>query len=254
MGEWFREQALGGAMPVALVVATLAGMASFLSPCVLPLVPGYLAYMTGLTGAELENRRRRSHVLAGTLLFLSGLTFVLMTQVVTFGAVGSWLFERQTLTVQVFGLVVIIFGIAFMGLIPILQRHMRLPGRPDVGLGAAPVLGVLMGIGWTPCIGPTLGTVIGLASATGTASRGVALGIAYAMGLGVPFLITGLMYSRSLGAIKFVRRHQVWVTRIGGLLLVSIGLLFLTGYWELFVQYVQVRLLDTPLGDVGSDL
>lgn len=254
MADWFRSQAFSGAMPVAVAVAVLAGMASFLSPCVLPLVPGYLAYMTGLSGAELQNQRRLSRVLAGTLLFLGGLTFVMMTEVVTFGTIGSWLVAREQATIRVLGALVVALGLIYMDVIPGFQREFRLHFSPGVGLGAAPVVGMLMGIGWTPCIGPTLGTVIGLSSASGTVGRGMVLGLAYSIGLGVPFLVVGLTYSRSLRAIKLLRSHQVWVMRAGGGLLVTVGLLFVTGYWEVVTSYIQTRLLDTPLSEFGSGL
>jgi cytochrome c-type biogenesis protein len=137
-----------------------------------------------------------------------------------------------------------VFGLAFAGLVPFLQRDWRVHRIPAVGLAAAPLLGVLFGLGWTPCIGPTLGAITALSFNEATAGRGALLSGVYALGLGIPFVVVGLLYSRALGAIAFVRRHQAWVTRTGGLMLVVVGVLLVTGWWDTAVTWVQSELVS----------
>ena len=156
MGEWFHDTAASGSLLLAIPVALIAGLVSFFSPCVIPLLPGYLSYATGLSGADLE-RARRGRLLLGSLLFVLGFSLVFVLFGALFGALGEWLFEwRREITV-VLGSLTILLGLAFAGLVPFLQRDWRVHTVPAVGLGAAPVLGFLFGLGWTPCIGPTLG-------------------------------------------------------------------------------------------------
>jgi cytochrome c-type biogenesis protein len=135
----------------------------------------------------------------------------------------------------VLGVVTIVLGLAFLGLIPFLQRDVRLHKVPAVGLAAAPLLGVLFGLGWTPCIGPTLAAVQTLALNEGTAGRGALLSLSYSLGLGIPFIVAGLAYRRMLGAVGWVRRHQLWVVRAGGVMLVAVGVLLVTGIWDQWV-------------------
>ena len=234
VADWFVEQVSQGAMPVALAVAATAGAVSFLSPCVVPLLPGYVSYATGLSGADLEDDRHRGRMLLGTSLFVLGFTAWFVVVGMTTGALGAWLFDYQRVITQVLGAVTIVVGLVFMGL-PFLQRDVRVHRLPAVGIGAAPLLGLLFAIGWTPCLGPTIVTVQSMAIAEGTASRGVLLSVAYSLGLGLPFILLGLAYRRTLGAVRWVRRHQVWVTRAGGLMLVLVGVLLLTGWWDLLV-------------------
>jgi cytochrome c-type biogenesis protein len=201
---------------------------------VVPLLPGYLSYATGLSGVDLENGRRGRMVL-GSLLFVLGFSFVFVVLGTLSGALGEWLF-RYTREISVaLGLFTILVGVAFIGLVPWLQRDVRVHRVPAVGLAAAPLLGVLFGLGWTPCIGPTLSAVQALALHEGTAIRGATLSVAYSLGLGIPFLVAGLAFRRTLGAVKWVRRHQVWVTRIGGMMLIVVGLLLVTGLWDQWV-------------------
>ncbi|MGH3509422.1 MAG: cytochrome c biogenesis CcdA family protein [Nocardioidaceae bacterium] len=223
-----------GSLLLALPVAAAAGLVSFLSPCVVPLLPGYLSYATGLSGADLENARRGRMVL-GSFLFVLGFTCVFVVLGGVAGSLGAWLIIYQRQISIVLGALTIVVGLAFLGAIPLLQRDVRIHRVPAVGLAAAPMLGVLFAIGWTPCVGPTLSAVEALALHEGTATRGAVLSAAYSFGLGLPFILAGLMYRRMLGAIRWVRRHQVWVTRVGGLMLIVLGLLLVTGLWDQWV-------------------
>ena len=243
MGEWFRDTALSGSLLLAMPVALVAGLVSFFSPCVIPLLPGYLSYATGLTGADLE-QARRSRMLIGSLLFVLGFAVVFMLFGALFGAMGEWLIEwRRELTV-ILGSMTILLGLAFAGLLPFLQRDWRVHRVPAVGLAAAPFLGFLFGLGWTPCIGPTLAAIYTLSFDNATAGRGALLSAVYALGLGLPFIVAGLAYRRALGAFGFVRRHQAWVMRVGGLMLVAVGVLLVTGWWDQAVTWLQVNLIS----------
>ncbi len=229
----------GGSLLLAIPIAFVAGLLSFLSPCVLPLVPGYLSYVTGLTGAELageavegeSSEPRRSKVMLGTLLFIAGFSAVFVAYGVLFGSLGGWLIEYEQQITRVLGVLVIVMGVAFMGFVPRLQREARVHKKVPVGLWGAPLLGVLFGLGWTPCIGPTLAAVQTLAFTEGSAARGALLSVAYCLGLGLPFLLVGLAFRKGLGALSWVKQHYALVTRIGGALLIVIGLLLVTGLW-----------------------
>jgi cytochrome c-type biogenesis protein len=234
LGSWFRDTALDGSLLLAVPVAMVAGLVSFFSPCVVPLLPGYLSYTTGLSGADLASARR-GRMLAGSLLFVLGFSFVFVSFGALFGQVGDWLWEYQRQVTVVLGLLTILVGIAFLGVVPWLQRDWRIHRVPAVGLAAAPLLGVLFGLGWTPCIGPTLGAITTLAVNEGSAERGALLSFVYCLGLGLPFVVAALAYRRMLGAIGWVRRHQQWVTRLGGLMLVAVGVLLVTGWWDVLV-------------------
>src|SRR5512139_3237616 len=234
----FAELVATGSLLVALPVAVLAGLVSFVSPCVLPLVPGYLSYVTGLTGSDLAEQRRW-RLVAGGALFVLGFSIVFVTYGVAFGGLGHWLAEYRDPITRVLGAVTIVFGLAFMGLIPGLQRTMK-PGRtPSAGLAGAPVLGLLFGLGWTPCIGPTLSAIQTLAFTEASAGRGAVLSFAYCVGLGLPFILTALAYRRALGAFALVKRHYQLVVRIGGGMLVVIGVLLVTGWWGGLIASLQ---------------
>jgi cytochrome c-type biogenesis protein len=234
MDDMIRDGSLLLAAPLAL----LAGLVSFLSPCVLPLLPGYVSYMTGLSGADLQSgvpARLRGRMLAGSVLFVLGFSAVFVSYGVLFGAIGDLLLEHQQTITRVLGVLVIVLGLAFMGAIPLLQRDVRVHRVPDVGVAAAPMLGVLFGLGWTPCIGPTLAAVLSLSYTEASAARGAFLTLVYCLGLGIPFVLSALAFRWMLGAVGWVRRHQVWITRVGGAMLVLVGLLLVTGAWDRLV-------------------
>jgi len=227
---------VGGSLLLAVPVAALAGLVSFLSPCVLPLVPAYLSYVTGLAGVDLATVRRGRMVLGGAL-FVLGFTAVFVSFGAFFGYVGNDLLAHQALIQRVLGTLTVALGMVFLGLVPQLARDVRVHRVPAVGLVGAPMLGVMFGLGWTPCIGPTLGAVLALASTSAGAGRGALLTAVYCLGLGLPFLATAVAYRRALGAFGWVKRHYVWVVRLGGVMLVVLGLLLVTGLWnELSVQ------------------
>ena len=235
LGTWFRDTALDGSLLLAVPVALVAGLVSFFSPCVVPLLPGYLSYATGLSGADLE-QARRGRMLAGSLLFVLGFSFVFVAYGTLFGGLGAWLFSNQRNLSFWLGLITILLGVAFLGAIPWLQRDYRFHKVPEVGLLAAPLLGVLFGLGWTPCIGPTLGAILSLATQETSAERGAFLAFVYCLGLGIPFVVAALAYRRMLGGVRWVRRHQQWVTRLGGLMLIVVGLAMVTGWWDAWVD------------------
>jgi cytochrome c-type biogenesis protein len=238
IGDAFEHTVLSGSLLLALPVALVAGAVSFFSPCVLPLLPGYLSYATGLSGVDLEQAKRGRMVL-GSLLFVLGFSVVFVSYGALFGSLGDWLTVYRRPISVVLGAFTIVLGVVFAGLVPWLQRDVRVHRVPAVGLSAAPLLGVLFGVGWTPCIGPTLSAVELLAMGQGTAGRGALLSLVYALGLGIPFIVAGLAFRRMLGAVRWVRRHQVWVTRLGGTMLVVVGLLLVTGLWDHWVVQLQ---------------
>lgn len=236
MGEWFSSTVLQGSLLLAVPVALVAGAVSFFSPCVVPLLPGYVSYMTGLSGADLEAARgHRGRLLSGSVLFVLGFSLVFLTYGLLFGALGGWFSAYQGPITRAMGVVTIVLGLAFLGWVPFLQRDVRVHRVPAVGVAAAPLLGILFGLGWTPCIGPTLSAVLSLSLNEASAARGTMLAFAYSMGLGLPFVFAALAFRRMLGAVDWVRRHQAWVTRLGGAMLVAVGLLLVSGAWEVIV-------------------
>ena len=197
-----------GSLLLALPIAFLAGIIAFVSPCVLPLAPGYISYVTGLTGAELgEQGRHRSRVLLGSILFVLGFSIVFVSYGVLFGSIGARLLEYQTVIDRVLGVLLIVMGLAFMGMIPALQRERRMHMIPKWGVAGAPLLGLLFGLGWSPCIGPTLAAVQSLAFTEASAARGALLSFVYCLGLGLPFILLGLAFSRSMRALSWVKSH-----------------------------------------------
>ncbi|KUN93641.1 cytochrome c biogenesis CcdA family protein [Streptomyces caeruleatus] len=234
------ETVMSGALLLALPIALLGGLISFFSPCVLPLVPGYLSYVTGVTGTDLAEARR-GRMVAGASLFVLGFTAVFVSSGALFGYFGDTLQEHKDVLTRVLGVLMIVMGVFFMGLMPwMTQREFRFHKRPVTGLVGAPFLGALFGIGWTPCLGPTLTSVIALSYNEASAGRGAILTVAYCLGLGLPFVLAAVAFRKALGAFAWVKRHYVWVMRIGGTMMIATGVLLLTGAWDRIVQEMQV--------------
>lgn len=228
-----------GPLPLALAVATLAGLVSFLSPCILPLVPGYLSYVTGLVGADLDHPQR-GRVVAGVSLFTAGFSAVFITATVVAAQAGRLLIEHGRLVQVAVGLLVIVLGVAFLGLIPGLRNEWRIHKLPRAGLLGAPVFGAVFALSWVPCLSPTLTAVMALSGAGGDTGRAVVLAIGYCLGIGVPFLVFGLGLRRLAGVVRVIRRNSRWVTRIGGALLIVVGLALVSGAWDEFVTWLKV--------------
>ncbi|WP_426625997.1 cytochrome c biogenesis CcdA family protein [Leifsonia sp. McL0607] len=218
-----------GQLLLALPIAILAGLVSFASPCVLPLVPGYLAYVGGMS--DPGAKRDRSRVLLGVALFVLGFAVVFVAYGAAFGALGLWLVRWQEVVIRVLGVLVILMGLVFIGQFSFLQRTIKPTWRPATGLIGAPLLGIVFGLGWTPCIGPTLAAISALSVGSGSPWRGALLGLFYCIGLGIPFLLVALGFDWVAGSVAFLKRHIRVINIIGGALLVVIGVLMATGLW-----------------------
>ena len=227
-----------GSLALAVPVALLAGLVSFLSPCVLPLVPGFLGYVTGMSGSALE-QERRSRLVGGAALFVAGFSAVFVLIGFSFGAVGGALAEHQYVLRRVLGVAVVGLGVLFLAEPAWAQRDVRLRWRPRAGLLGAPVLGAVFGFGWLPCMGPVLAAIYALGLGSGTSGRGAALAVAYSVGLGVPFLLVALAFGRGMRALAVLRRHHVGVKRFGGALLVVVGALLVTGWFDALTRVLQ---------------
>lgn len=258
MGETFADIAASGPLLLGVAVAAIAGLVSFFSPCILPLVPGYLAYVTGLSGADADRepprtgagggavavavpRRQRSRVLAGTLLFVAGFGTVFITTTVVAASAGRALQAQQRVLEIAGGALMLVFAAALLGLVPLMQREVRVQRLPAAGLAGAPVFGAVFALSWIPCVGPTLGAVLALGIVSGQPARAAVLAAAYTLGIGLPFLAFGLGLRWFIGAVGVIRRHGVWVTRIGAVLLALVGLALLTGAWEEFVTWLRAN-------------
>jgi cytochrome c-type biogenesis protein len=262
----FTSTVQDGPLIVAAGVSVLVGVLGFISPCVLPLVPGYLSYVAGLSapvgggageatesgGAEAvgsgggsvatatrTQRQMQRRMLYGALLFVFGFSAIFIAQGVLFGSLGAAIFDHKLAIERVLGAVTIVLGLAFMGFIPLLQREFRIHRLPPPGLLGAPLLGAAFGLAWTPCLTPTLSVVYSMSSTSGSAGRGSLLMAFYCLGLGIPFVLVALGIGWVSGALGFVRRHRFAVSRIGGGLLVVMGLLLLTGSWDHFVNWLH---------------
>jgi cytochrome c-type biogenesis protein len=248
LGSTFATTAFSGPLLLALLVSLVAGAVSFASPCVLPLVPGYLGYLSGLTAQTLQpvgaptsaaSPPRKGRLAIGVTLFVLGFALVFVAFGALAGSLGGALLRWQDPITRVLGVVVIVMGVAFLGGVPFLQREVRVHRRPPATLWGAPLLGVTFGLGWTPCIGPTLAAVMALSLEGGSPARGALLSSAYALGLGLPFVLLALGLQRSTRMLDVVRRHRRTISRVGGALLVLIGLALVTGLWGRWTQALQ---------------
>ncbi len=271
-----------GPLLLAIPVAAAAGAITFLSPCVLPLVPGYLSYITGMSGAAAATdradesdpavpggagvsgggaatavavfasqrtlpARRRGRALAGAALFVLGFSALFATYGAAIGGLGAAVYSHAKGLSQILGVVLILLGLLFAGAFErftFTGRIIKPSLRPRAGLATAPVLGVLFGLGWSPCIGPTLSAVLALGLTTGTAARGAFLAFVYALGVGVPFLLVAFAVDRGMRVLSFARRHARLITRIGGVLLIAVGVLEVTGAWSGAMLWLKVHWLS----------
>jgi cytochrome c-type biogenesis protein len=223
-----------GNLLLALAIAVAAGFIAFLSPCVLPLVPGYLGYIGGYTSEA--DRPHRSRLVLGVLLFVLGFTVVFVAYNWILGGAGFLLKSHLDLITRIAGVLIILMGLVFIGQFSFLQRTIKPSWTAATGMAGAPLLGVVFGLGWTPCIGPTLAAVLSLSTNTGSPWRGAILGLAFSIGLGIPFLLVALGLNWVTGSLAFLRRHIRLVNIIGGSLLVVIGILMVSGVWQLLMS------------------
>jgi cytochrome c-type biogenesis protein len=250
----FAEIAAAGPVLLAIGVSVLAGLVSFASPCVVPLVPGYLSYLAAVVGVEEQPgvgtpsrdrgvavRTGRLRVAGAALLFVAGFTAVFVLGTVAVLGMTTTLIANQLLLQRIGGVITILMGLVFVGFIPALQREARFTPRQVSTLAGAPLLGAVFGLGWTPCLGPTLTGVIAVASATdgATVARGVALVIAYCLGLGIPFVLLAFGSARAVQGTGWLRRHTRAIQIFGGVLLILVGAALVTGLWNDFVSWVR---------------
>jgi cytochrome c-type biogenesis protein len=237
LGELFSQTAISGALLIAIPVAMLAGLISFVSPCVLPLAPGFLGYASGMSRDDVDAPRRR--MVLGASLFVLGFSAVFVAYGALFGALGAWLIQWQDLITRILGAVVAVMGLVLAGVLPLLQRTRKPAWAPRIGIAGAPALGIVFGLGWTPCIGPTLSAIVALSLADGSPLRGAILGLAYCLGLGLPFVLLALGLHSATRAIGAIKRHMRLVNLIGGGVLVLLGILMMTGVWGQAMRGLQ---------------
>jgi len=222
---------LTGSLLAAIPIAILAGLVSFASPCVVPLVPGYLGYVSGMAGADVGAKRNRPRLVLGVLLFVAGFSAVFIVLTIVVSALGAQVQAQIDVISRILGVVVILMGLAFMGAVPFLQAEKRMHVSPRAGLAGAPLLGVAFGLGWAPCLGPTLAAVLALSLTEGSQGRGIVLAVAYCLGLGIPFLALAFWIEHSSKVLAWLRKHRVALMRIGGAMLIVLGVLLVTGLW-----------------------
>ena len=233
MRDFFINQVFDGNLLIAMFVAAIAGLISFFSPCVIPLVPGYISYATGMSDAK-----SRSRVFLGSILFVSGFTVLFISYGLLFGGLGSQIFENSRTISVVLGFLIIALGLMFL-FSEEFYRSYKPAWKTRTGLVFAPFLGFAFGIGWTPCIGPTLGAVQVLAFESATAQRGAILSAAYCFGLGLPFILTGLFLDKVEPLRKFIMRKGNLVTKIGGVILILIGVLQVSNFWDTLMNSMR---------------
>lgn len=253
VGSAFQATALSGSLLLAVAVAAAAGLVAFLSPCVLPVVPGYLGYVSGLAGQSAVGpgtgvgakraRPRTGRMLAGSALFVAGFAVVFMVLGGFAGALGYLLQEYSVWINRIAGAIVILMGLLFMGVFPGLSATRPVSSkRPDAGLLGAPLMGLIFGLSWTPCIGPTYAAIVALSldgGGDGAALRGAVLALAYSLGLGIPFVVFALLFERALGLSKKLATHRRTIGLLSGALLIAIGVLLMTGVWTTWMSGLQ---------------
>lgn len=245
----FAEIAAAGPVLLALGISVLAGLVSFASPCVVPLVPGYLSYLAAVVGVQedpavegtVATRPARLRVAGAAALFVAGFTVVFLLGAVAVLGMTTTLIANQVLLQRIGGVVTILMGLVFVGFVPALQRQARFAPRQWSTMAGAPLLGAVFALGWTPCLGPTLTGVIAVASATdgATVARGVVLVLAYCLGLGIPFVLLALGSARAVAGLGWLRRHTRTIQIFGGVLLILVGAALVTGLWNEFVSWVR---------------
>ena len=240
------EILVSGGLWLALPIALAAGLLSFLSPCVLPLVPGYLGYVSGVAR---DDARRRGRMVAGAALFIAGFSVVFLTLFLLAGTVGVFLVQYRDLLLRIGGIVIILLGLVFIGQVTVLQRTVKPAWQPRTGLIGAPLLGIVFALGWTPCIGPTIAAVGFLALDGGNPGRALIIGLFYCLGLGIPFLLVALGFGWVGGSIAWVKRHIRAINIAGGVLLIAIGVLMVSGAWTWLMS-----ILGAVIGDFTISL
>ncbi|GMM96857.1 MULTISPECIES: cytochrome c biogenesis CcdA family protein [Microbacterium] len=242
-----------GALWIAIPIAALAGLVSFLSPCVLPLVPGYLGYLGGAAGSNpgaaatgSTVTAERTRLLLGVGLFIAGFTVVFVTVTILGGTFGFLLLQYGNILTRILGAVVIVLGLVFIGFFGIAQRTLRPRVQSRAGLIGAPLLGFALGVGWTPCIGPTLAAILSMSWNLGDPARAGLLGLAYSLGLGIPFLLLAVGWGWASRSVSFLRRHIRALNIVGGALLVLLGVLMVTGLWTTLMSALQQVVINVP--------
>ncbi len=243
IGSDFASQVLSGSLLAAVPIALLAGLVSFASPCVLPLVPGYLGYVSGMAGTGgsggTGKQASRPKLILGVLLFIAGFSSVFVVLGIIVSAAGAQFQAQMDVIMRVMGVFVILMGLAFMGAMPFLQSTRKLNISPRAGLVGAPILGVAFGLGWSPCMGPTLSAVMTLGLNEGTVLRGALLAVVFCLGLGLPFLALAVWFERSGPILGWLRRHRRGLQLFGGAMLVILGVLLVTGLWVRLTGVLQ---------------